>query len=187
MNMSEMEGLFAAHMAGETKRRNQLIDSTKPGLNWLTGTGDPTESPLYSSLLSKSRESISNSYDNAVMGSRASAHERGFGYESPASQAGELGVRAQEAGALSSAPREALLGTIQPMMQAQQLRTEQASQYRPVNWASGMTELEKARAAAKASLYGSLAKLAGSVIGGVASMGMGGLGDSYQAMMEAGS
>lgn len=158
------------------KRSQGLINANDPFLNWETGSaGDPTKSPMYNSFLTGAKEGITNSYDNAVMGARANASSRGFGYTSPNEQGMETQIGAQEAGAQAGAPRQALQSTISNEMAAEQLRAGEAASLDNVTTSTfgPLTDLTKQRSANKNQLFSSLSSLAGDALSAYMSGGMG--------------
>jgi hypothetical protein len=164
-------GILSAQSNQNFTHQNKLFDQNNKGLDWITGpTGDPTQSPLYSSFLTKARENVSNTYDKAVMNSRANAGSRGFGYASPMEQTGELGVRSQEAGALSGAPATALQETMPYNMEAMNMRSGEAKVFgdeamgQEDMWNSDIMEHWKQKQENKRKLYSSIAKVASSAI-----------------------
>jgi hypothetical protein len=136
-NISSQTGYLGSLFSQNMGKQNRLFDQNNQSLNWITGsTGDPTSSPLYKSFLTKAREATTNSYDTAIMNTRANAASRGFGYASPNENTAELGVRGTEAGALSGAPATALNQTMPYNMSALQLRAGEAGTF----GSEGLTE-----------------------------------------------
>lgn len=160
----------AALGIGAINNRRKLFDSTNNSLDYFTGAGggDPTKSPLYQSFLTKGRESISNTYDNAIMDARGKASSRGFGYASPNEQTSELGIRSQEAGALNQAPATALQETVPYTLQATGQELEEGSQLTSSsnNDLNNVNKLALQQNQNKMGMINSLSTLAGTILGG---------------------
>lgn len=161
----------AQAFTGAQANRRKLFDSTNNTLDYFTGAGggDPTQSPLYKSFLNKSREGISNTYDQAVMNARSNAQSRGFGYASPNEQTGEEGIRATEAGQLSTAPATALQETVPFTLAATGQNLEEGSQLTSTmnQSQSQLNSLAKTQNANHLAMLQSLSKLAGTALGSV--------------------
>lgn len=160
----------AALATGAIKNRRSLFDSTNKTLDYFTGAGggDPSQSPLYKSFLTKSKEATSNAYDQAIMNSRSNAAGRGFGYASPNEETGELGIRGAEAGALSAAPATALQETVPYTLQAtsQNLQEGQQLTSSSNNDLNNVNKLALQQNQNKLGMINSLSTLAGTILGG---------------------
>lgn len=164
----DLAGKLGAQSDQNFTHQDELFSQNNAGENWITGsTGDPTKSPLYSSFLTKARENVSNTYDKAVMNSRAGANSRGFGYASPMEQTGEVGLRGAEAGQLSGAPATALQETMPYDMEAMNMRQDEAKTFgneamgQEGMWNSDIMTHWMEQQKNKRQLYQSLGKLAG--------------------------
>lgn len=153
--------------------QSKLFNANDKGLDWITGPdGDPTSSPLYKSFLTKSRSSIGNSYDNAVMNSRANAASRGFGYASPNTAQAEVGLRGSEASEMGAAPTRALQATMPYDMQALGIRADEGKTLGAEGtellgmYNQDETKRYETSVANKRALYKSLATIAGTALGG---------------------
>lgn len=151
--------MSSADAAGHNE--NSLVAKNEGILSFMRG--NPTDSPLYHSLLSGSRAAIGNSYDRAVENTRASSASRGFGYADPMEQGSEAGVRAEEAGALSAAPSQALEATIAPELAAAGITAGEGSMYAGQQQSDlGLVSaLQQARLGKQSSITASIAQIIG--------------------------
>lgn len=126
-NTSGWQGVQYGNEQADRTNRDTLVGQNEGILGF--ASGNPTDSPLYKSLLTHARESIGNSYDAAVRNTRASSAARGFGYASPNVEGSEASLRGSEAGAMSAAPGAALMDTIPVEMQAADIGSREAGMY----------------------------------------------------------
>lgn len=126
-NTTSIQRGDAQQETGDNASRDYLVNQNEGILGF--DSGNPQNSPLYHSLLSNSKDAISNSYDQAVANTRSSSAARGFGYTSPVEEGGEAGVRSVEAGDLSAAPSAALQTTNTDELQAAGITAGEASMY----------------------------------------------------------
>lgn len=170
MGLQPQVNQTAQSFTGAQANRRKLFDSTNKTLDYFTGAGggDPSESPLYKSFLTKSREQIGNTYDQAVMDARSNAQSRGFGYASPNERMGEEGIRATEAGTLSAAPSTALQQTVPFTLAATGQNLEEGSQLTSTmnNSQSQLNKLALQQSQNKLGMINSLSTLAGAILGG---------------------
>lgn len=169
MGLAQQVGEDKFFSQQDRNKAQSLFDKNAGTYDFITGpNGDPTKGKLYSSFLTKARESTTNAYDKAVMNSRTSAAGRGFGYASPNASGAELGIRAQEAGSLSGAPATALQETMPYQLEATSQRNQEAGQWNTQagQYAGFENDAAKQQAANKSKMFSSLAGLAGNILGG---------------------
>lgn len=158
-----LESTFLDFAKKEEDKKMGLVDKNEGFLNFFSG--DPMKSPLYSAYKTSDTESTAHAYDSAVTNMKATAQQRGFGYTSPVEQAGEGEIRGEEAADIGRIPGRALLQTIDPAMKAAGIRAGEASSFNPSSWGGDIANLEGAKQARSASLFSSLAGLAGNLGG----------------------
>jgi hypothetical protein len=131
------------------------------------GASDPTlrqfegnieSSPYYNNLVRLGLEDTSREFDQMLGGVRSRARQSGFGYEQPASQAGEESVRIAEAGELARVRPEAYAAAIEPSFRAAGMRSQRAGILEGAQEQEMATaaDLENQRRNRRAALWGSL-------------------------------
>lgn len=169
-------------MNSDASSRDAINNETAGPLSYFYNS-DPTKSGLYKDYLNQGTESTAEAYDNAKSNLLSANQKAGFGYTQPTVQGGQEALSNEEAKAQAAVPGQALTATIQPELEALNIRSGEARDYNPASYVGGATSLQEQQNQNQNQLYNSLFNLAGQSINSVGSIFKkkpGGGGDSTE-------
>lgn len=126
----------------QNAQRDKLTGQAQSGLNYFEGS-DPTQSPLYKSLVTTGREGVAGGFNNASAAMKSRANQAGFGYNTPTEQGAQTQLDAAQGSAEAKVPGEALQQTIAPELQALSQTGNLAQQYNGAPYYGMATDIQK--------------------------------------------
>jgi hypothetical protein len=166
---STLEDQLMKMMQSDASSRDAINNETAGPLSYFFNS-DPTKSGLYKDYLTKGTESTTEAYDNAKSNLLSANQKAGFGYTQPTVQGGQEALSNEEAKAQAAVPGQALTETIQPELEALNIRSGEAKDYNPASYVNGATSLQENQDKNNSNLYSSLFNLAGQSIGSAGSI-----------------
>ncbi len=151
-------------MQGDASSRDAIVNDTSGPLSYFYNS-DPTKSGLYKDYLTQGTQSTAEAYDNAKSNLLADNEKSGFGYTQPTVQGGQEALSNEESKAMAAVPGQALTQTIQPELEALNIRAGEAHDYNPASYVGGATSLQEQQNNESSQLYNSLFNLAGQTLG----------------------
>jgi hypothetical protein len=161
---SGLEQQLLQMMKGDASSRDAINNETAGPLSYFFNS-DPTKSGLYKDYLTQGTQSTAEAYDNAKSNLLSANQKAGFGYTQPTVQGGQEALSNEEAKAQAAVPGQALTQTIQPELEALNIRSGEAKDYNPASYVNGVTDLQENQDKQNSALYSSLFNLAGQTLG----------------------
>jgi hypothetical protein len=166
---SALQDQLLKMMQSDASSRDAINNETAGPLSYFFNS-DPTKSGLYKDYLTQGTESTAEAYDNAKSNLLDANAKAGFGYTQPTVQGGQEALSNEEAKAQAAVPGQALTETIQPELEALNIRSGEAKDYNPASYVNGATSLQENQDKNNSNLYSSLFNLAGQSIGSAGSI-----------------
>ena len=166
---SALQDQLLKMMQSDASSRDAINNETAGPLSYFFNS-DPTKSGLYKDYLTQGTESTAEAYDNAKSNLLDANAKAGFGYTQPTVQGGQEALSNEEAKAQAAVPGQALTQTIQPELEALNIRSGEAKDYNPASYVNGATSLQENQDKNNSNLYSSLFNLAGQSIGSAGSI-----------------
>jgi hypothetical protein len=166
---SALQDQLLKMMQSDASSRDAINNETAGPLSYFFNS-DPTKSGLYKDYLTQGTESTAEAYDNAKSNLLSANQKAGFGYTQPTVQGGQEALSNEEAKAQAAVPGQALTETIQPELEALNIRSGEAKDYNPASYVNGATSLQENQDKNNSNLYSSLFNLAGQSIGSAGSI-----------------
>jgi hypothetical protein len=166
---SALQDQLLKMMQSDASSRDAINNETAGPLSYFFNS-DPTKSGLYKDYLTQGTESTAEAYDNAKSNLLSANQKAGFGYTQPTVQGGQEALSNEEAKAQAAVPGQALTQTIQPELEALNIRSGEAKDYNPASYVNGATSLQENQDKNNSNLYSSLFNLAGQSIGSAGSI-----------------
>jgi hypothetical protein len=166
---SALQDQLLKMMQSDASSRDAINNETAGPLSYFFNS-DPTKSGLYKDYLTQGTQSTAEAYDNAKSNLLDANAKAGFGYTQPTVQGGQEALSNEEAKAQAAVPGQALTQTIQPELEALNIRSGEAKDYNPASYVNGATSLQENQDKNNSNLYSSLFNLAGQSIGSAGSI-----------------
>lgn len=151
-------------MNNDASSRDAINNETAGPLSYFYNS-DPTKTGLYKDYVTQGTEGTAEAYDNAKANLAAENEKAGFGYSQPTTQGGNEALSNEESKAMAQVPGQALTQTIQPELEALNIRSGEAKDYNPASYVNDATSLQEQQNNENNALYSSLFNTAGTILG----------------------